>query len=120
MEHNGTLLFLKKATLFTAEAFDILGVSILAIGIAIALVLLIRSRISGIKPRTAISNFKVGIGQTMLLGLEVLIAADIVKTVALEVTLTNMSALGLLVAVRTFLRWTLELEIDGKWPWQKA
>ena len=54
----------------------------------------------------------------MMLGLEVLIAADIVKTVALTPTIENMVSLGLLVVVRTFLSWTLSLEIEGHWPWQ--
>ena len=54
----------------------------------------------------------------MLLGLEILIAADIVKTVAVKPTIENMGALGLLVLVRTLLSWTLELEIEGRWPWQ--
>jgi uncharacterized membrane protein len=62
--------------------------------------------------------FREQIGRTMLLGLELLIAADIIRTVILEATLQNIMALGLLVLVRTFLSWSLELEIEGRWPWQ--
>jgi uncharacterized membrane protein len=58
------------------------------------------------------------LGRVLLLGLEVLIAADIIATVALELTLQNVAALGLLVVVRTFLSWTIEVETDGRWPWQ--
>lgn len=53
-----------------------------------------------------------------MLGLEVLIAADIVRTVALEATLESIGFLGLLVLIRTFLSWSLAVEIEGRWPWQ--
>jgi hypothetical protein len=59
------------------------------------------------------------IGRSLLLGLEVLVAADIVKTIALELTLTSLGVLAGLVLVRTFLSWTLVLEIEGRWPWQR-
>ena len=53
-----------------------------------------------------------------MLGLEILIAADIVRTVALEATLESIGFLGLLVLIRTFLSWSLSVEIEGHWPWQ--
>lgn len=52
------------------------------------------------------------------LGLDLLIAADIIRTVTLEPTLENVSALGVLVVVRTFLSWSLVVELEGRWPWQ--
>ena len=52
------------------------------------------------------------------MSLEILIAADIVHTVALEMTFQSIMVLGLLVLVRTFLSWTLMVEIEGRWPWQ--
>jgi uncharacterized membrane protein len=55
----------------------------------------------------------------VLLGLEILVAADIIRTVTMAPTLSNLAALGLLVAIRTFLSWSLEVEIDGRWPWQR-
>jgi uncharacterized membrane protein len=58
------------------------------------------------------------LGRAMLLGLEILVAADVVRTVALAPTLINFAALGLLVVVRTFLSWSIILEIEGRWPWQ--
>jgi uncharacterized membrane protein len=60
------------------------------------------------------------LGRVLLLGLEVLIAADIIATVALELTLANAAALGLIVIIRTFLSWAIEVETDGRWPWQAA
>ena len=60
------------------------------------------------------------IGRTLLLGLEILVAADIIETVALDPTLEHIATLGLLVLVRTFLSWSIILELEGRWPWQKA
>jgi hypothetical protein len=57
-------------------------------------------------------------GRGLLLGLELMLAADIVSTVALTPTLQNLAALGLLALIRSFLSWTLDVEIDGRWPWQ--
>jgi uncharacterized membrane protein len=54
----------------------------------------------------------------LLIGLDLLIAADIIKTVTLEATLENVAVLGLLVLIRVFLSWSLLLEVEGRWPWQ--
>jgi uncharacterized membrane protein len=64
-------------------------------------------------------ELKVSLGKSLLLGLEVLVAADIVHTVALQATLQSVLVLGLLVLIRTFLSWALVVEIEGRWPWQK-
>ncbi len=64
--------------------------------------------------------YKITIGKTLLLGLEILVAADIVATVAIEPSFESVSILGLLVLIRTFLSWSLEVEIEGHWPWQKG
>ena len=61
-------------------------------------------------------DYKVRIGRSLLLGLEMLVAADIVKTIAIEATLMSLGVLAGLVLVRTFLSWTLVLEIEGRWP----
>lgn len=65
-------------------------------------------------------ELKVSLGKSLLLGLEVLVAADIVHTVALQATLQSVLVLGLLVLIRTFLSWALVVEIEGRWPWQKV
>jgi uncharacterized membrane protein len=64
-------------------------------------------------------SYKISIGRSLLLGLEVLVAADIVKTIAIEITFVSLGLLAGLVLVRTFLSWTLVLEIEGRWPWQR-
>jgi uncharacterized membrane protein len=63
-------------------------------------------------------SFRAALGRTMLLGLEILIAADVIRTAALHPTLRNMETLGVLVVVRTFLSWSIVLEIESRWPWQ--
>ena len=64
------------------------------------------------------AQLKISLGRSLLLGLEILVAADIVRTVALEATLQSVAVLGLLVLIRTFLSWALVVEIEGRWPWQ--
>ena len=59
-------------------------------------------------------------GRSILLGLEFLVAADIIRTVAVQPSLENVTVLGLIVFIRTFLSFSLEVEIDGRWPWQHA
>ncbi len=66
----------------------------------------------------AFTQYKHGLGKALLVALELLVAADVVQTVVLEFTLSNVAALGLLVLVRTFLSWSLVVEIEGRWPWQ--
>jgi uncharacterized membrane protein len=68
----------------------------------------------------AYNRFKTHLGKMLILSLEFLVAADIIKTVALEQTLNNVAILGLLVLIRTFLSWSLDVEIEGRWPWNKA
>jgi uncharacterized membrane protein len=63
-------------------------------------------------------QLKLSLGRSLLLGLEILVAADVVRTVALEATLQSVAVLGLLVLIRTFLSWALVVEVEGRWPWQ--
>ena len=67
----------------------------------------------------AYTRFKDRIGKSLLLGLEFLVAADIIRTVALERTLLSVAVLGVLVFIRTFLSWALVVEIEGRWPWRQ-
>jgi hypothetical protein len=60
------------------------------------------------------------IGRAILLGLEVLVAADIVRSVTLAPTMGGLTVLATLVVIRTFLSWSLTLELDGRWPWQRS
>jgi uncharacterized membrane protein len=70
------------------------------------------------RPKDAYGAYKRYLGKALLLGLEFLVAADIVRTVALEPTMINVAILAILVVVRTFLSWSLVVELEGRWPWQ--
>jgi len=65
-------------------------------------------------------RFRRFLGRSILLGLELLVAADIIRTVAVTPTLESVAVLAMIVLIRTFLSWSLELEITGRWPWQKG
>jgi len=63
-------------------------------------------------------NYKLQLARALLLGLELLVAADVIRTVTLEFTMQNILMLAVLVLVRTFLSWSLVVEMKGRWPWQ--
>lgn len=65
-------------------------------------------------------HLRVDLGRSILLGLEFFIAGDIIRTVSVEPSLENVSLLGLIVVIRTFLSMTLHMEVEGRWPWQEA
>jgi uncharacterized membrane protein len=67
----------------------------------------------------AYERYRVAVGKSLLVGLELLIAADIIRTVALKASLMSVAILSALVLIRTFLGWTLTIEIESRWPWQK-
>lgn len=72
------------------------------------------------KSEGSYEKYRVVLGKTLLIGLELLVAADIIRTVALDSTPINLALLGGLVLVRTFLGWTVTVEVEGRWPWQRA
>jgi uncharacterized membrane protein len=65
-------------------------------------------------------RFRQQLGQAILLGLELLVAGDIVRTVAAAPTLTSVAVLAIIVVIRTFLSFSLDVELNGRWPWQKG
>jgi len=71
-----------------------------------------------LETRGAYESYRQLLGKALLLGMELLVAADVIRTIALEPTVKNLTVLGLLVFVRTFLGWALSVEIQGQWPWQ--
>lgn len=101
-----------------AQAFEVVGVAVLVGGFALGL---IRALID------TLHRAHLGIyvmlrryfGRSILLGLEVLVAADLIRTVAVEPTVENVLVLGLIVLIRTFLSFSLEIEIDGVLPWRR-
>ena len=72
------------------------------------------------KADRAHERYRIAAGKSLLVGLELLIAADIIRTVALDAPLESVGILSALVFIRTFLGWTLTIEVEGRWPWQKS
>ena len=97
---------------------DVAGVLAVAGGIVLAVLLtlgrLVRRR-SGVYRR-----FRQEVGRAVLLGLELLVAADIIRTVAISPTLESVAVLSAIVLVRTFLSFSLDVELTGTWPWQRG
>ena len=103
-----------------AQGFEALGAAVLVIGIVWSFVLAVMAwRRSG-QPSTGYLALRSALGGTLLLGLEVLVAADLVRTVAVAPTLDNVLILGLIVLIRTVLSFSLETEIEGVVPWKRA
>ena len=100
------------------KAFEIAGVCVLAVGSLIALYNAARALSRG-ERRVAYQRARQDVGRTVLLGLEVLIIADIVQTITIDPTLESAATLGLIVLVRTFLSFSLEIELDGIVPWRR-
>jgi uncharacterized membrane protein len=101
------------------KAFEVAGVAILAVGSLVALVGAAMSVSSGGR-RSAYERARHDVGRTILLGLEVLIIADIVQTITIDPSLESALTLALIVVVRTFLSFSLEIELDGIVPWRKG
>lgn len=103
-----------------AQAFEVLGVGILAAGAVWSFVAAgFRWHRSG-QASQAYSLAREAFGGALLLGLEVLVAADLVRTIAVSPTVSNVLVLGLIVLIRTFLSFSLETEISGKPPWRRG
>ena len=100
------------------EEFELVGVAILVTGGVVALATFVRDFWNG-PPRPAYEALRSNVGRTILLGLEVLIIADIVLTVAIDQTIESAITLALIVLVRTFLSFSLEIELDGVVPWRR-
>jgi len=98
------------------EVIDAAGVAVIVIGMLISAGVAavgLGHRETGIYRR-----FRQQLGRTILLGLELLVVGDIVRTVAAEPTLTSVAILAVIVLIRTFLSFSLEVELTGRWPWQ--
>jgi uncharacterized membrane protein len=102
---------------FVARGLEGAGVAVIVIGALVATVLAVRNLV---RREPTYDRFREQLGRSILIGLEFLVAGDICRTVAVTPTLENVAILGAIVFVRTFLSFSLELEITGRWPWQSA
>jgi uncharacterized membrane protein len=100
----------------SGTAAELAGVALIAGGIVLATA---RTALAPAKGGTRYQRYRQDVGRAILLGLELLVAADIVRTVAFTPTMDSVLVLALIVAIRTFLSWSLALELEGHWPWQR-
>ena len=90
------------------------------VGSLIAFVRCIDSLIRFRDGPAAYRHLRLYLGRSIVVGLEILIAADIIRSVVIDPTFTSVGVLGLIVLIRTFLSWSLDVEINGEWPWQRS
>jgi len=103
-----------------AGLLELLGVVIIIAGIVLATTLFIRAGLRDHAWQTAYEQYRSNLGRGILLGLELLVGADIIATITAPLTFESVALLGGLIAIRTFLSFALETEIEGCWPWQRA
>lgn len=101
-------------------AGDLAGVAVILVGIGVSFVVFGRRWWRDRLFPDAYRALRQALGRSILLGLEILVAADIIRTVAIEPTLESLAVLAGIVAIRTFLSFSLEVELEGRWPWQRA
>lgn len=102
----------------TGKAIDAAGVLVIVLGAVVATVLFVGRMPGPGKLEQAYTNYRRALGRSILLGLEVLVAADIIRTVAVSPSFKSVGVLAIVVIIRTFLSWSLELEMTHRWPWQ--
>ena len=95
------------------------GIAVIVVGTASATIAFLARQMRGGSGEDGYRAFRTGLSRAILLGLEFLVAADIINTVAIEPTLDSVAVLGGIVLIRTFLSMSLEVEIEGRWPWQR-
>ncbi|BDD81706.1 hypothetical protein TPB0596_14690 [Tsukamurella pulmonis] len=100
--------------------FEIIGVGALSVGFVVTVVLAVRAWRQSGDWTTGFKTLRETFGGVILLGLEILVAADLVQTVTSDPTLTDAAVLGLIVLIRTVLSFSLQVEIDGVAPWRRA
>ena len=101
-------------------AIDVLGVVVIVVAVALGGFSATRRRLAGDDPQAVFRGLRQSIGRGVLLGLELLVAGDIIRTVVIEPTFESVGVLGLIVLVRTFLSFSLEVELSGRWPWSRG
>jgi uncharacterized membrane protein len=100
-----------------AQGFEAVGVAVLVVGGVVALA---RAGLDLLRHEDdTYSRLRSFFGRTILLGLEILVAADLIRTVAVDPSFENVAALGVIVLIRTFLSFSLDVEIEGRWPWRR-
>ncbi|MBJ6125822.1 DUF1622 domain-containing protein [Microvirga splendida] len=101
------------------RAIEIGGIAVIVLGLLGATIAVLWQVLQGRSGLEAFGLYRSNVGRAILLGLEFLVAADIINTVAIDPTLQSLLVLGGIVLIRTFLSFSLEVEIEGRWPWDR-
>jgi uncharacterized membrane protein len=105
---------------FASMAVETAGVLIILIGVTFSSVAYLNNLRQGDEAKHAYRAYRVGLGRVILLGLEFLVAADIIRTVGIHRTAENVIMLAAIVVIRTFLSIALDVELEGRWPWRHS
>src|SRR5262249_10228744 len=100
-----------------SKGVEIAGIGVLILGGLYSLVSFVAAIVR--RESSAYDDLRSTLGRSILIGLEILVGADIIRTIAVSPSFTSVGVLGLVVVVRTFLSFSLEAELDGQWPWQR-
>jgi len=117
--HEASRGALDAALEWVAAGIEVAGVSIIVAGVFVGAALFLREGLGATGWEEAFRRFRLNLGRGILLGLELLVAADIIGTVAVTPSLANLGVLAVIVLIRTFLSFSLEVELEGHWPWRR-
>ena len=107
----------QEAVQLVGKTVDVAGVAVVVVGVTWATIVAAARLVQ--RRAEVYEQYRRLLGRSILLGLEFLVAADIIRTVAVDPTFASVGVLAIIVIIRTFLSFSLELEITGRWPWQK-
>jgi uncharacterized membrane protein len=102
-----------------AKLLEMVGVAIILISVALASFWFLRTGIASRDWRLSYEQYRANLGRGILLGLELLVGADIIGTITAPLTFESVGLLAIIIVIRTFLSFSLETEIEGCWPWQR-
>lgn len=111
--------FLTKLSEITGTTLEATGVLLIISGAVYSTLVALYYILKKENKSKVYGDYRRSLGSAILLGLELLVAGDIIRTVAVEPSFTSVGILAAIVMIRTFLSFTLEVEMSGKWPWQK-
>lgn len=102
-----------------SEIIDILGVTVIVWGVILGTYRFAKTKLRHSPNDNGFETYREDLGRSLLLALEFLVAADIIRSVAIKPSLESVTILAIIILIRTFLSVTMELEVNGRWPWQK-
>lgn len=103
---------------YASIVVEILAVVIIVVAVVYGTVVFLSARSAKVPRAVAYNRYRHTVADGLLLGLEILVAGDVIRTVILDPTLESVAVLGALVVIRTFLTWSLVVEMEGHWPWR--